>query len=253
MAFGDLKTAIRVTASVALAVAFLSAAPSAAETGFPDISDRAAIGRVVHAVCGKRIVILGEASHSDGHSDSAKVELVEHLVRRCGFNGVLFEASAYEFVPISRAHEAGKPITADNIGSAVGGLWKFDQEVQPLFGFLADNVNAGKVVIAGLDFQAGGVGQPYSNEGMIAELALRLPTNRRDFCRAAYAAHVLGADSPAGVTAEDLPSALRACFAEMRTSLSGDDNDARIELDNLSAWVTLSEQGFGPMVIGRKR
>ena len=240
-------------AALAVLLATLAVrAPLLAQPAFSNNPEYRAIDKAVRATCKKRIVMLGEASHSDGHSDSVKVELIERLVTQCHFSAVLFEASTYEFVPVARAHAEGRSVSADDIATAVGGLWKFDQEVRPLFGFLADHVNTGQVTVGGLDFQAGGFQQPYSNEGMLAELTARLGDDRRAFCRAVYAAQVIGSDPPAGVTVQGVPVALRTCLAEIHKAFAGSEpDDTAVELRNLDAWVASSDRGFGSLVLAR--
>lgn len=210
-------------------------------------TDRAALDAATAAACDKRVVLLGEATHGDGHADAFKVALAERLVSRCGFNAVLFEASFYEFVAIAREARAGRTVSPVRIGTAVGALWKFDPEVQPLFRFLADAVNAGRVEVGGLDFQAGGFQQPYTNGSMMTELASRLPAERRLSCNSFYASRIGGDDPPNGLTPEQRDQALAACFKEIQARLDASPGstdpevvDQQAELDNLQPWLARS-------------
>lgn len=91
---------------------------------------------VTHEVCHRQVIMLGEsATHGDGHTEAFKVALVERLVNKCGFDRVFFEASHYEFINIARRLRTGQAISVDQVSSAVGGLWKFDREFQPLVPF----------------------------------------------------------------------------------------------------------------------
>ena len=246
----------RILSMVALTAACAIATVSATEAQ-ADSADRVALDKAVAAMCGKSIVILGEASHGDGHSDAVKVALVKRLVSRCGFNGVLFESSFYEFFPISQSVRQRKPVSPELIAAAVGGLWKFDREVQPLFGFLATQVDAGKVKMGGLDFQAGGFEQPYSNDVMFIELTSRLPTERRDFCRTLYHARAWGDDPPNGMTVVALVEALKSCLHDIGSDDGaaeghpGARTDHQSQLMNLQAW--LANDGVARQELVRSR
>lgn len=217
-----------------------------------DTGDLTAVKQAVQAMCNKRVVLLGEASHGDGHSDSVKSALVERLVTQCGFNTVLFEASTYEFTPVLRAQRAGRTVSSDQIAAAVGGLWKFDREVQPLFRFMAHNMNSGHVTVGGLDFQPGRFQQPYSNDVMIRELTSDLGENRRRFCQSVFSALVLGADLPEGVSRQDLPARLATCTANIRATAKNTPNsDTARELRNLDGWLAASTSGLQHFGIAR--
>lgn len=166
----------------ALGVATSSAASAAVWSIPAPAEDEAALAAATRAVCGKDVVLLGEAAHGNGHSDAFKSAMVERLVSRCGFRAVLFEASFYEFVPLWRARRGGQAITPAMIGTAVGGMWKFDREFQPLLSFLAGRAGGG-LFLGGLDFQIGTYQQDYANEGVIAELTAGLPPAQAVSCR----------------------------------------------------------------------
>lgn len=222
-------------------------------------SDREALKAATSAMCARNVVLLGEASHGDGHSDAFKVALVEELVSTCQFNTVLFEASFYEFSPVSLGAGQGRAVSADKIGAAVGGLWKFDKEVQPLFDFLAARVNAGALDVGGLDFQAGGFQQPYSNDLMVAELASGLPVERSAVCKAVYRSRVYDDDPPKGMSIAGRDETLKTCLTEIGSALSSSKGDAvelavhRRELANLQAWVEQAGGDQAQLVRARDR
>lgn len=230
----------------AAATAVLVSAGACAASVEP--TDQAAFDQAVAATCDKSVVILGEASHGDGHGDAMKVALVEQLVSRCGFNGVLFEASYYEFLPVARNARQGKPVFAALVAAAVGGLWKFDREVQPLFDFLAQQVDAGKIQLGGLDFQAGGLEQPFGNEAMFAELTASLAPARRDACRGWYRSRVLGDDQSEGLSERTRDDGLKACLASIQLQAAGpsipsrEKSEQAAELANLKAWLDAGNQ-----------
>lgn len=220
-------------------------------------TDQAAFDQAIAATCDKSVVILGEASHGDGHGDAMKVALVEQLVSRCGFNGVLFEASYYEFLPVARNARQGKPVSAALVAAAVGGLWKFDREVQPLFDFLAQQVDAGKIQLGGLDFQAGGFEQPFGNEAMFAELTTSLAPARRDACRTLYRSRVLGDDPPEGLSERTRDDGLKGCLASIQLQAaspsipSREKSEQTAELANLKAWLDAGNQPPAIFLRGR--
>ncbi len=241
-----------------LAASYLAIGVAAATDAVEADADRAALDATTAAACDKSIVLLGEATHGDGHADAFKVALAKRLMSRCGFNAVLFEASFYEFVAVARDARAARTVSPARIGTAVGALWKFDPEVQPLFDFLANSVNAGRVEVGGLDFQAGGFQQPYSNESMMTELASRLPADRRPFCNSLYASRIGGDDPPNGLTPAQRDQALAACFKDIETRLYAAPHstdlevvDQQAELDNLQMWLAHSAGGQAELLRAR--
>lgn len=173
----------RVGAGLLFSLALGAASPPEVALPTDLLADGAAIKTATRAICDKSVVLIGESYHGDGRTDAVRVALVERLITRCGFRAVLFEASTYEFIPIARAVRVGQRVTADMIATAVGGLWKFDEEVKPLFPFLAERINARQMTVGGLDHQIGGLEQPYSNEGVMAEVTEALPEAERFRCR----------------------------------------------------------------------
>jgi hypothetical protein len=63
----------------------------------------------------------------------------------------------------------GAGVTVDQVSSAVGGLWKFDQEFQPLVPFLLAKAQAGQIFLGGIDDQLSEMGQDYANVGMVTD------------------------------------------------------------------------------------
>lgn len=235
--------------------AILVSAGACARTVAP--SDQAAFDQVIVATCDKSVVILGEASHGDGQGDAMKVALAEQLVSRGGFNGVLFEAGYYEFLPVARNARQGRPVSAAQVATAVDGPWKFDREVQPLFDFLAQQVDAGKLPLGGLDFQAGGFEQPFGNDAMFAELSAALAADRRDACRASYRSRLRGDGAPEGMSARRRDDGLKACLASIQSQAASPSAPSRekseqvAELANLKTWLDAGHQP--PTIFMRSR
>lgn len=192
--------------------------PSSDPTGLlPE--DRLALNAVTHDLCGRQVALLGEApTHGDGHTAAFKAALVTRLLTRCHFDTLIFEASRYEFIALDRALRGGMATEA-MLSDAVGGLWKFDREFQPLIPFLLARARAGRLRLAGLDGQLGGLEEPYTNEQMMPELAGGLDRDQRDACESAFARHVAWSyppDRPYGLPEHER---LLDCVASMRARL----------------------------------
>jgi erythromycin esterase-like protein len=134
-------------------------------------------------MCGKDVVLLGEASHGDGATEAFKVALVQRLVTSCRFNAVFFEASHYDFLEISRRLREGEAVTPEMVSSAVGWMWSHDAEFAPLIPFLHAEAAAGRITLGGLDDQLGVRDEFYSLGTMQDELASYLGDGERAECR----------------------------------------------------------------------
>ncbi len=207
--------------------------------------DRPALLAAARDLCGKRMVLLGEAgTHGDGHTAAFKVALVRHLLTRCGFDAIVFESSRSEFIAAERALRQGTA-TQVTIADALGALWKYDREVQPLIDLLFDRARAGRLRLAGIDSRIGGLGERYANESMVPELTRGLAPARAADGTRAFADHVAWrypAKHPYGPVEHDR---LLACAAAMRHALdrdSGVDGVTRAErlamIDNLGWAIT---------------
>lgn len=196
--------------------------------------DRVALEAATRDLCGRRVALLGEGpTHGEGRVQAFKVALVRRLVERCGYRAIAFESSSYEFLALDRAARAGNARPA-MFTDAVGGLWKFHREFAPLAAFLYPRIAAGDVRVAGLDFQIGGLEEPYANTRMIPELAAGLPDARARECRDRFARHVAWsytAAEPYGAAQRD---ALIACVRQMRAvadaAPAGRERDERIAM-----------------------
>ena len=138
-------------------------------------------------LCDAHIAMLGEVgSHGDGHTLAFKVALVEHLVDKCGFNAVLFEANQDEFLHLNERLRSGEAVTPDDLLTAVGGLWKFYREFLPLAPFLLQRAQARKVILGGFDDQLAQLGQNYANDEMITGFTSLLAPLDQQNCKAAF-------------------------------------------------------------------
>lgn len=212
--------------------------------------DRAALDAATEVLCGKQVALLGEAAHGNGHSDTFKSALVERLIERCGYRAVLFESSFYEFVPLWRAKREGRAVTSAMLANAVGGIWKFDREFQPLLAYLARRTNR-DIFVGGIDFQLGGLDQDYTNDGMIAELIDGIEPSQAAACK-----ELVKARTYRGLTADQKQQA-EACLAAIGRSARRVGEQAKEQammLENLSAiFASGYDKGAGQFIAARDR
>lgn len=160
------------------ALVALSSSAFAEPLPFPAVNQA-----LVHDLCGKQVVLLGENDHGDGRTVEFKAALVRQLVTRCHFNAVFFEGSFYDFLAVQRQVRLSLPITTGQVSSSVGGIWNHDEEMVPLISFLTAEARSGHVHLGGMDDQLGSAGAFYSLKEMPDELASLLPDPSREECR----------------------------------------------------------------------
>jgi erythromycin esterase-like protein len=134
-------------------------------------------------MCGKQVVLLGEADHGDGATVSFKGALVQRLITTCGFNALYFEAGTYDFLKVEELVRARQAVGESMLASAISALWNHDQELAPLVRFLLPRVNSGTLRVGGIDDQIGSLGAFYSLGQMPTDLSAALPQSRRSDCR----------------------------------------------------------------------
>jgi erythromycin esterase-like protein len=144
--------------------------------------DTTAIDRLVHDVCGKRIVLLGEdLHHGSGRTLELKTTITKRLIEHCGFRGVLFESSFYEFVHLQRVIDAGKAVPED-VADAIGAKWTAAESSRALVAYLFAKSVSGKVMLGGLDPQVGGRFSHYEAKQLAGDLVRYLPPDSRQSC-----------------------------------------------------------------------
>lgn len=170
-----------------IVVVLLSAClPACTQTVPLSPEDVKALSATTRDLCNTQVAMLGEiATHGDGHTLTFKVAVVQRLIDQCGFDAVLFEANQDEFIHLNQRLRSGEAVTSDDLLSAVGGIWKFYREFQPLAPFLLARAQSGKIFLGGLDDQLGQLGQNYANLEMITELTNLLPPSERQSCSTA--------------------------------------------------------------------
>jgi erythromycin esterase-like protein len=223
----------------------IGAGPAARPSGTIPLpaADERAMAAIVRDLCPKQVALLGEATHGDGHTDAFKAALVERLMTTCHFNAVLFEASHYEFLGFSGKLRDHEPVNQSMVADAIGGLWKFDREVQPLIPFLFDAAKARRVVLGGLDGQLGSLEARYANDAMPVELTNYLEGDRRRECRETLRRRIYW-DYPNGPYSDSDRAQILQCAAEISRALdavSGPDTatraDQRSMIRNIEAFT----------------
>ena len=150
----------------------------------PDLAgpDSTEIDRALHAVCSKDLVLLGEdASHASAATIAVKARLVERLVRECGFRGVVFESQFYDMLDFEHSVAAGSTSRAQ-LADAIGALWSRYPSFAPLLDWLFSEAVAGRVRVAGMDPQVGGITAHYSQQQLARVLSSVLAEHRRTDC-----------------------------------------------------------------------
>ena len=164
-----------------LLLSFVGAAsrPAGGQTAGPPTEVKG-IEPVVHALCGKRVALLGESPvHGFGETLEFKAELVRRLVDRCHYNALFVESGMYDFVHIEKTSGSGQNVTDAMISAAIGGMWS-NKEVQSLVPFLREKVVAGSLTLGGLDDQLGA--GTYASRDMASDLAQYLEGGERSRC-----------------------------------------------------------------------
>lgn len=170
-----------------------------------DSLEEQAAARVADAVCGKRVVLLGELpDHGHARGFGVKARVVERLVAQCGFRAVLFEAGSYDFFgleqaiatprgPVSAAAGAPHPWTwvgrADSLqlvlDRAIGGFW-WTRELTGWRRWLLREAVTGRVAVGGLDDQPSATAA-YARATMPRLVGAAVPPARAAECREAVA------------------------------------------------------------------
>lgn len=185
--------------------------------------DEKALDAATRDLCNIPVVMVGEiATHGDGHTAAFKTLLVERLVDQCGFNAVLFEANQEEFIHFNQRLRSGDAVNSDDLLTAVGGLWKFYRELQPLASFLLTRAQCGRVFLGGLDDQLAQLGQDYANSQMVTELTSLLPQPESQRCSAALHQRIYSAYPESAPYSETNRSQLDACLGVIQAASIAD-------------------------------
>lgn len=183
------------------------------------------LDRAVHAVCSKQVVLLGEDQHHAGATTIAvKSLLLERLVRECGFRGVVFESQFYDMLDFEQATARGTA-TPGQLGDAIGALWSRYAAFAPLGQWLFAETQAGRVLLAGMDPQVGGVTARYSQQRLPTDLSSVLVGDRREACSRIIGRHDRWEYDDSHPFSASAVQQLRDCLRDIRAKL--DAKDAR--------------------------
>jgi erythromycin esterase-like protein len=149
----------------------------------------AGLDPVIQAVCSKQVVLLGEDGHHAGATTIAvKTSLVRRLVGECGFSGVVFESQFYDMLDFEQSIARGTA-TREQLADAIGALWSRYAVFVPLEDWLFTEAQAGRVRVAGMDPQVGGITAHYSQQQLPRDLSSVLAGDRRKACSIIIARH----------------------------------------------------------------
>jgi erythromycin esterase-like protein len=208
------------------------------------MSREGALAAATRDMCGKDVVLLGEASHGDGATEAFKVALVQRLITSCHFNAVVFEANHYDFLEISRRLRRRETVTPEMVSSAIGWNWNHDAEFAPLIPFLQAQAVAGRITLGGLQDAPDQQGAFYALNQMPDELTGYLAGEGRADCRARLARRMMWdyPDDPAARLADR--DRLHQCLVDIaravaaQPSLQGADRADTLDmLDNLERCI----------------
>ena len=151
--------------------------------------DEKEVARLVRDLCRRDVVLLGEdGNHGSGRTLELKTELVRRLHEKCGFDAVFFESQIYDLIDFERSLVKGKATQA-GLTDAIGAVWSRWKESEPLLSYLFAEAKAGRLQVAGLDPQVGGIGSRFVPNGLGDELTAFLDAGQRDACAATLQRH----------------------------------------------------------------
>jgi erythromycin esterase-like protein len=142
----------------------------------------AVLAEVVTDICDAEIVFLGEdASHGGGRTFQVKAEIIQKLIRECGFTHVAFESQFYDFIDLQERYVAGTA-TREALYDAIGRFWSRAAEIDPLVELLHEMALAGRLTISGFDGQMGDAMSYYTPTHLAQRLSRSLPESRQEYC-----------------------------------------------------------------------
>jgi len=239
----------------------LTCLPANAQSPSSALQDAKALSAATQGLCRTQVAMLGEsATHGDGHTLAFKVALLERLVDQCGFGSVFFEANHDEFIHLNKRLREGQAITPEDLLSAVGGLWEFYHEFQPLASFLVTRAQTGRVFLGGLDDQLGQFGQNYANVEMVAELTDLLSQPERQSCSTALRKRIYYDYSQAAPYSKLDRSQIDTCLLRIQAASAanqatkGEDKEEQLEMISAAQrWVSRDFSSDAENMVHRDR
>lgn len=224
-------------------VVFGACIPAYTQSASSIPNDEKALTAATQALCKAQVAMVGEtATHGDGHTLAFKVALVERLVDQCGFDAVFFEANQEQFIHLNQRLRSGDAVTSDDLLTAVGGVWKFYREFQPLAPFLMRRALAGNVVLGGIDDQLGQMGQDYANIDMVTELSNLLPEPNRQVCGAALHKRIYSAYTEMTPYAEADRTQINTCLEAMQAASRADVTSTAVIMQEREEMIAATQR-----------
>jgi erythromycin esterase len=135
-----------------------------------DVSD---LDRWAPSLDGVRVVLLGEATLSEGGAYLAKARLVRYLHQRLGFDVLAFESGFYDCHRAQQLIDAGADPVATT-ARCVHGVWSGSQEFQPTLRYIAETTGSDRPLrVTGFDSRftgEGPAGTPWSDVDFVDRL-----------------------------------------------------------------------------------
>jgi erythromycin esterase-like protein len=251
----------KVTLHRTILILLLTCLSACAQSVSTTSEDEDALKAATQGLCSTQVALLGEsATHGDGRTLAFKLALVERLIDQCGFKSVFFEANHYEFIHLNRRLRMEQAVTSEDLLSAVGGLWKFNQEFQPLAPFLLARAKTGQIFLGGLDDQLAQAGQNYANIEMVAELTSILPEPERQSCSTALHKRLFYDYTEAAPYSKSDRSQIGTCLSEIQAAsiadktTRGSDRDERQEMISAAQrWISRDFSSDAEYMVNRDR
>ena len=223
--------------------------------------DEAALSAATKSLCHAQVAMLGESlTHGDGQTVAFKGALIERLIDQCGFDGVYFEASHYQFIHLNRMLRTGVAATTKDFLASVGGLWEFDEGFQSLASFLVSKTQAGEVVLGGLDDQLGQYGQDYANIELVSDLTVLLPQPERQECRIALHKRIYSEYTDTAPYTKSDRARLDACLSDInsaaatdKTTVGEDIRDRQEMISAVERWISRDFTPTADSIVNRDR
>jgi erythromycin esterase-like protein len=200
------------------------------------------IGPVVHALCGKRVALLGEPPmHGFGKTLEFKVELVHRLVEECHYDALFVESGTYDYINVEKKLKSGEDVTDPMITAAIGGLWA-NKEVQSLIPFLREKVKAGSLTLGGLDDQIGR--GTYAQREMSSDLMQYLEGDERSRCLAILKKNMLWQYTDDAPYSPSDKAQIVGCLDEIESRISQPGESKKQWAEEDKAMIASLERNF---------